>query len=80
MKMQPYKTLEEVAESRYASLSKEGIQMAMTKGFFSLDDAAFYMQLLTNDRPTPAELGRRGRLNRKLITLWMTETNKDSDE
>lgn len=79
MKMQPYKTLEEVAQSRYATLSKEGIQMAMTKGFFTLDDAAFYMTLLTNDRPTTADIGRRGRLNRKLINLWMTETNKDDE-
>ena len=77
MKMQPYKTLEDVAQSRYATLSKDGIQLAMVKGYFTLDDAAFYMQLLTNDRPTTAELGRRGRLNRKLITLWMTDTAKE---
>jgi hypothetical protein len=77
---QAYKTLEEVANDRYASLSKDGIQTAMLKGYFTLDDAAFYMQILTNDRPTTEEIARRGRLNRKLISLWMEKTSKDSND
>jgi hypothetical protein len=77
MTMQAYQTLEEVAADRYATLSKEGIQLALTKGYFTLDDASFYMQMLTNLRPSPGEVGRRHRLNRKLINKWMDDTKKD---
>jgi hypothetical protein len=77
--MQAYKTLEEVAADKYATLSKEGIQLALTKGYFDLSDASFYMQMLTNLRPTPAEVGKRARLNRKLINKWMEATAKDKE-
>jgi hypothetical protein len=72
----PYLTLEEVAKDPRATLDAPTVRKALFDGWFSIDDANAYLNLIDAPKIGLPGQGRRMRLNNKYISAWL-QANKD---